>query len=213
MTKPYYAFTDYADAVWDAMNSVDKNMLDIAANTLLDTFVRNRTVYVCGNGGSAAIANHLTCDCMKGVAMDRGTGATLKVHSLARRATFKVHSLACNVPLITAIANDIGYEEVFSRQLEWLSPNMYDVLIVISSSGNSPNIVKAINTAIEKNMRVISITGFDEYNKATQMADCSIHIKSDNYGVIEDVSQSVMHYIAQTLRRTLSDKNPEEIKY
>jgi phosphoheptose isomerase len=202
MTKPYYAFTDYADAVWDAMNSVDKNMLDIAANTLLDTFVRNRTVYVCGNGGSAAIANHLTCDCMKGVAMDRGTGATLKVHSLA-----------CNVPLMTAIANDIGYEEVFSRQLEWLSPNMYDVLIVISSSGNSPNIVKAINTAIDKNMRVISITGFDEYNKAKFYSDFPIHIKSDNYGVIEDVSQSVMHYIAQTLRRTLSDKNPEEIKY
>jgi phosphoheptose isomerase len=202
MTKPYYAFTDYADAVWDAMNSVDKNILDIAANTLLDTFVRNRTVYVCGNGGSAAIANHLTCDCMKGVAMDRGTGATLKVHSLA-----------CNVPLMTAIANDIGYEEVFSRQLEWLSPNMYDVLIVISSSGNSPNIVKAINTAIDKNMRVISITGFDEYNKAKFYSDFPIHIKSDNYGVIEDVSQSVMHYIAQTLRRTLSDKNPEEIKY
>lgn len=198
MSKPFILFNDYTDAVWDAMNSVCQRELGRVIEVMLDAFYNTRKIYVCGNGGSAAIANHLTCDCMKGVATD--------CHK-----TLNVTSLACNVPLITAIANDIGYDDVFSSQVEWQG-NKWDTLIAISSSGNSPNILKAINKAKEKGMRSIAITGFDG-GKAADLADFSLHIKSDNYGVIEDVSQSIMHYIAQTLRRELSDKNPEDIKY
>ena len=200
MTKPLTQFADYTNAVLDAMESIDQTVLANIVGLFEDAFFQMRKIYVCGNGGSAAIANHLTCDCMKGVACDSARGETLNVTSLA-----------CNVPLITAIANDIGYDDVFSSQVEWQG-NRWDILIAISSSGNSPNILKAINKAKDKGMKSIAITGFDG-GKAAELADYSLHIKSDNYGVIEDVSQSIMHYIAQSLRRTLSSKKPEEIKY
>ncbi len=198
MTKPLTTFREYTDAVWEAMESVDANDLFYICRALDDARANGRTIFVCGNGGSAAIANHLVCDCMKGVAVDAGK----HMH---------VTSLACNVPLMTAIANDIGYDEVFSSQLEWQAvPG--DVLIAISSSGESPNIVNALFTARDMGVTTIAISGFSG-GIAVSQANHSVHIKSDNYGVIEDVSQSVMHYIAQTLRRTLSDKNPEDIKY
>jgi D-sedoheptulose 7-phosphate isomerase len=201
MTKPLMNFDEYTAAVQDAMNSVDKTSVEVVISTLQQTFFDSKNVFVCGNGGSAAIADHLTCDCMKGVAMDRGTGISLKVTSLS-----------CNGPLITALANDIGYEHVFSKQVLWQgTPG--DILIVISSSGNSPNIIEAINSAHERSMTTIAITGFDG-GKAAELADHSIHIESNNYGVIEDVSQSIMHYIAQSLRRNLAIlKRPEDIKY
>lgn len=200
MSKPLMTFDNYTDAIWDAMNSVDQKILADIVDRLALAFYKSDRVYTCGNGGSAAIANHLTCDCMKGVATDHEHGDALKVQSLVS-----------NIPLMTAIANDIGYDDVFAKQLEWQG-NMADVLFVISSSGNSPNIIKAINTAKEKGIDIISISGFNG-GDAAALADYSIHIKSDNYGVIEDVSQSIMHYIAQRLRRELSNKNPEDIKY
>jgi phosphoheptose isomerase len=200
MTKPLIKFSDYTDAVWDAMESVSQSALDSVVHILKRVHSNYDTVFVCGNGGSAAIANHLVCDCMKGVATDHRHGKALKVVSLVS-----------NIPLTTAIANDIGYDQVFSKQLEWQFGGE-DVLIVISSSGNSQNIIEVLNTAIEIEMRTIAIVGFDG-GKAAEIADHTIHIKSDNYGVIEDVSQAVMHYIAQALRRDLSNKNSEDIKY
>ena len=200
MSKPLIKFADYTDAVWDAMESVDQDALDAVVSLLKQVHSDYDTVFVCGNGGSAAIANHLVCDCMKGVATDHQHGKALKVVSLVS-----------NIPLTTAIANDIGYDQVFSKQLEW-QLDRDAVLIVISSSGNSPNIIEALNTADMLDMRTIAIVGFDG-GKAAELATHTIHIQSDNYGVIEDVSQAVMHYIAQALRRDLSTKNPEDIKY
>lgn len=198
MTKPIVDFKDYADSVWEAMETVDKDVLRSIVDALKTTRFHERSVYVCGNGGSAAIANHLVCDCMKGVGED-----ALK--------QMKVVSLSSNMPLVTAIANDIGYDDVFSKQLEYQG-ELYDMLIAISSSGNSPNIIKAINKANEMGMITVAIAGFDG-GAASVLAKYSVHIKSNNYGVIEDVSQSVMHFIAQTLRRELSSKDPEDIKY
>lgn len=200
MTNPLRKFSDYSLAIMNAMASVDQRALEKTIVMLTEAFADEKRVYVCGNGGSAAIADHLTCDCMKGIAMDNKYEHTLSVTSLV-----------CNTPLITAIANDLGYEQIFSRQLEWQGEPL-DILIAISSSGNSPNIVEAINKANQLNIFTIAITGF-EGGKAAELAGTSIHIKSDNYGVIEDVSQSIMHYIAQALRRNLSQKSPEEIQY
>lgn len=200
MTKPLNTFNEYSTAVWDAMNNINQSNIDSAIGALVSAYYYKNNIFVCGNGGSAAIADHLTCDVMKGVATDSIDGKTLHVNSLC-----------CNSPLTTAIANDIGYDQVFSKQLEWQA-EPFDVLIAISSSGNSPNIINAIKTAKKKYVTVISITGFDGGEAAT-LANHSIHINSDNYGVVEDVSQSIMHYIAQTLRRMRSNKNPEDIKY
>ncbi len=134
---------------------------------------------------SAAIANHLSCDCLKGI----------------RSATAlrpRVVSLSATVELITAIANDFSYDEVFSFQLSSLAvPG--DLLIAISSSGNSPNIIAALNWAKDNGLRTLAMTGFDG-GAAAGIADVSLHVRADNYGVIEDVHQSLMHLLAQYVR-------------
>jgi phosphoheptose isomerase len=186
------------------MQAVNQNYVDCITSILLDS----RTIYVCGNGGSAAIAEHLACDCVKGVATDSKNDFALNVVSLSS-----------NLPMISAIANDIGYDEVFSKQLQWLSWNLKDfgsyskdTLIVISSSGNSPNIIKAIEKAKEREMNTVAIVGFDG-GKAKELANWTIHIPSDNYGIVEDASQAIMHFMAQEMRRFVSNKNSEDIKY
>ena len=200
MTTPYYTLDSYAAELSRALSTVDLKELDLATRKIYAT---RGNIYVCGNGGSAAIAEHLTCDCMKGVAMETDLGRWLNITSLAS-----------NFPLISAIANDIGYDEVFSKQIEWQvgDHGNDDVLIAISSSGNSPNILNAINKAEEKGMETIAIVGFDG-GDAKQLASIAIHIDSDNYGIIEDASQAIMHFMAQQMRRWASKKDPKDIKY
>ena len=100
--------------------------------------------------------------------------------------------------MISAIANDVGYDYIFSYQIE-MKGNQDDVLIAISASGNSPNIIKALATAKEKGLITIAFVGFDG-GKAKEIADIVIHVEEDNYGIIEDAHQSVMHILAQNLR-------------
>jgi D-sedoheptulose 7-phosphate isomerase len=199
MTTPYYTLDSYAAELSRALSTVDLKELDLATRKIYAT---KGNIYVCGNGGSAAIAEHLTCDCMKGVAMESDLGQWLNITSLAS-----------NFPLISAIANDIGYNEIFSKQIEWqVKDGAADVLIAISSSGNSPNILNAISKAEEKGMETIAIVGFDG-GDAKQLANIVIHIDSDNYGIIEDASQAIMHFMAQLMRRWASNKDPRDIKY
>lgn len=185
----------YAEAYFEQINTahatVDRAALNAAAD-LLDQTVRARAdVFSCGNGGSAAISNHLLCDCLKGV----GNGTLLRP---------RVHSLASAVELITAISNDLSVEEIFALPLSSLA-KAGDLLIVISSSGASRNIVRALETAAEMGVRTIALTGFDG-GQAARMADVSLHVDSANYGVVEDVHQSLMHILAQNLRHAnLSD--------
>lgn len=178
---------DYFVEVKRSHESVSREALRSAAELVCDTISSDRDIFACGNGGSAAIANHLLCDCLKGVSMDT-------------QLRPRVHTLSSTVELITAIANDFSFEEVFSFPLISLS-RPGDLLIVISSSGNSPNIVKALRVAKKLNVKTIAITGFDG-GAASAMADISLHVDSSNYGVIEDVHQSIMHIIAQYTRNS-----------
>lgn len=198
MTKPYLDLHTYADDLAVAIHNIDEFDLDQIVDIMIQAMGSSKTIFTCGNGGSAAISEHLSCDCMKGVATDTELYP-------------KIISLASNVSVMTAIANDIGYDEVFSKQIEWQG-RRNDVLIAISSSGNSPNICKALQTAKAKCMKTIAIVGFDG-GAALDYSDVYLHIESNNYGIVEDASQALMHFIAQTIRRTQSDKNPEEIKY
>ena len=129
----------------------------------------------------------MQCDHVKGV-------------RTATDLTPRVHSLSTNVELVTAIANDLGYENIFSYQLQSQS-EPGDVLIAVSSSGGSPNIVQALTWARDHGLRTIAITGFDG-GAARTVADVSIHVESTNYGVIEDLHQSVMHALAQYIRHS-----------
>ncbi len=167
--------------------SLDPAALDRAAALLLHAYVRGSAVFSCGNGGSAAIANHLQCDHLKGV----------------RTATDlmpRVVSLSSSIELLTAIANDIGYEESFVYQLQ-AQARPGDVLIAISSSGRSDNIVRALEWARSNGLRTIALTGFDG-GAARMLAEVSIHVECANYGVIEDLHQTAMHAMAQYIRQS-----------
>jgi phosphoheptose isomerase len=180
-------FAAYADEVAQAWKTIDLGALDRAAEILLDAYTRRLGVFSCGNGGSASIANHLVCDHMKGV--------RTKTDLVPR-----VISLSNNVELLTAIANDLSYDSVFTYQLQ-SQASIGDVLIAISSSGRSANIVGALTWARDHGLRTIAITGFDG-GRARQVAEVAIHADCDNYGVIEDLHQAVMHALAQFTRQS-----------
>jgi phosphoheptose isomerase len=180
-------FDGYAEATSRAASSVDPAALDKAAAILLAAYTRGAWVFSCGNGGSAAIANHLQCDHAKGI-------------RTATDLVPRVLSLSASVELLTAIANDIAYEDVFAYQLQSQAA-AGDVLIAISSSGQSANIVRALTWARDHELHTIALTGFDGGDART-VADVSIHVDGANYGIVEDLHQAVMHALAQYIRQS-----------
>ena len=194
-------FYNYANDIYDAAHSVDRDAVYSLYNEIVVNIVAGTPIYTFGNGGSAAIAEHLTCDFNKGIYTD---------------VKFKMHfrCLSSNIPTITAIANDIGYDEVFSKQLEYYhdSERITGLAIAISSSGNSPNIVKGLETARKLGIKTAALVGFDGGIVAKyHLADILIHASSNNYGITEDVHMMIAHSIAQNFRRTycLSGTTPK----
>lgn len=177
----------YAEEFARTWQTIDLAALDRAAEILLDVYTRRAGVFSCGNGGSASIANHLQCDHVKGVRTKT---------DLAPR----VVSLSNNVELLTAIANDIAYEDVFVYQLQ-SQAIAGDVLVAISTSGRSANIVRALTWARENSLRTIALTGF-EGGASRTLADVALHFSGTNYGIIEDLHQAVMHLLAQYVRHS-----------
>jgi D-sedoheptulose 7-phosphate isomerase len=176
----------YAEEVAKAFATLDQAAFRKAAATLEAAVARNATIFTCGNGGSAAIANHMVCDHTKGTRADTDI--------LPR-----VHSLVANIEINTAIANDLSYDQVFSYQLQsYAAPG--DVLVTISSSGNSPNIVNAVQWAKDHGITTIAMTGFAG-GKSRDLADVTLHVAAHNYGIVEDVHQSLMHALAQFMRQ------------
>jgi len=180
-------FGAYAEEISRASKTIESAALDRAASVLLEAYARGARMFSCGNGGSASIANHIQCDHVKGVR----TTTDLSPDVL---------SLSSNVELLTAIANDLGYENVFAYQLQSQS-RPGDVLVAVSSSGRSPNIVQALTWARDNGLRTIAITGFDG-GAARAVAEVSVHVDCTNYGVIEDLHQAIMHALAQYIRQS-----------
>ena len=178
---------DYFNELAWAASSIDLEQVDRAASCSLTRYTAGATVFSCGNGGSAAISNHLQCDHLKGVRTETDLSP-------------RVVSLSTNVELLTAIANDIGYEDVFTYQLQSQS-RPGDILIAISSSGRSPNIVGALKWARKQDMHTIALTGF-EGGDAKDVAEVAVHVNCKNYGIVEDLHQSVMHALAQYIRQS-----------
>ncbi|OAN49160.1 phosphoheptose isomerase [Paramagnetospirillum marisnigri] len=175
----------YSEKIAQALASVPKSALAAAEILLSGAMEADAHVYVCGNGGSAAISNHLVCDHVKGIQTD----TSLKP---------RVHSLSATIEMITAIANDLDYAEVFAYQLRTFA-RPGDVLITISSSGDSENVVRAIQWAKANGVGTIALTGFTG-GRTAKLADANLHVSADNYGIIEDVHQSLMHVLAQFIR-------------
>lgn len=184
--------TSYFAQVAAAAATVDRDRLREAAGILARAYAGGGFAYSCGNGGSAAIANHLVCDHCKLVQTDT-------------QLRPRVVSLSSAIEMITAIGNDISYDEIFIYQLRCLA-RPGDVLITISSSGDSENIVRVASWAKDNEIPVISMTGFSG-GRSAEMADVNLHVEGDNYGVIEDVHQSLMHILAQYIRQAHMDEH------
>ena len=175
-----------------ASASIDCSQLEKAADLLLKSYENNNDVYVCGNGGSAAISNHFVCDHGKLLA----TNTALLP---------RVHSLSTNIEVITAIANDISYDDIFAHQLKLLA-KPGDVVVTVSSSGDSENVVRAAKWSRKLGLDVISMTGFSG-GRTAEVSSVNIHVDGDNYGVIEDTHHSIMHILGQFLRLSAMDED------
>ena len=174
----------YIDNIHKAINDTEFKNLEISTKEILKTIKRNGCIYVCGNGGSAAIANHYVVDFLK----------FFRENTNLRP---KIFSLSNNIETVTAISNDIDYKKVFSYQAENYC-NKNDLLVIISSSGNSESIKEIIKFAKKNKVKTIGFSGFrGGYLKKN--SDISIHINFNNYGISEDAHHILMHIQLQYL--------------
>src|SRR4051812_18738557 len=165
------------------------NSITRIVSSFLDAFAEQRTVYVFGNGGSAASASHLMCDINKGASAP-GDGKRPRVMALTD-----------NVSLISAWANDFGYERIFSEQLKtFVKPR--DVAFAVSTSGDSPNILLALETAKEYGALTVGLAGC-QGGQMKALCDVCAVVPSENVQVIEDLHHAMMHSIFTTVRESL----------
>jgi len=198
-TKKYLKSSDYFDDYISTkdllLKKIDQKILNKIIQEILNSIKNKRDFFSCGNGGSAATAEHLSCDFSKGSC----TNTNLN---------FKVFSLNSNVALMTAIANDISYDDVFSYQL-----NRYgkanDVLLAFSVSGTSKNIIKCTKIAKQKKIKIISFTGFNG-GVLKKLSNYNVNFPSNNFGIVEDCHLTIMHFISQYIRN-LRFKNGSKI--
>lgn len=172
------AIKQYIETEIETLNSLDFGIIDNIMIEIKESQKRGNTIYICGNGGSAATASHFCCDFNKGVS----GGSANNMNFIC---------LSDNIPTMMAIANDISYDEIFSYQIKnRIKPG--DLLLVISASGNSRNIVKAIEIAKEKGNKIIGLCGYDG-GKVKLLSDICFHVKSNNMQIVEDVHMMLDH--------------------
>jgi phosphoheptose isomerase len=176
---------DYYARFVRVLESFDKRSLEGVLGVLDRVAAGDGTLWIAGNGGSAAISDHAVCD-------------TTKLTYVEGKPVFRSISLASNGPMLTALGNDFSYDEVFERQLQYYAQTG-DAVMVVSSSGNSPNVVRACEWAKARGLPTIALVGFSG-GKLARLADHVVHIAVDNYGMAEDAHQSVMHVLTQYLR-------------
>ena len=175
-------YKDKFDSALQNLVITDKQGANESIHDLVDCFLRERsarnTVSFIGNGGSAGIAVHMTADFLK--------NGKMRTHSMFDPAT------------ITCLANDYGYEHVFSKQLEIVA-NPGDLLVAISSSGNSPNIINAAETAKKMGYKVMTFTGFKPDNKLRQMGDINVYVPCMEYGIVESIHNMILQQIVDEI--------------
>src|ERR1700730_5319156 len=184
----------YFQGVSGVLRKLPFAVIDEVTNALWDAYQRNRTVFVFGNGGSAALASHSACDLGKGTAINGN-----------RR--FRVLSLTDNVPLMTAWANDQRYDDIFAEQLKPFVQKD-DVVFAISGSGKSPNVLNGLQVARDTGARTIGLTGF-QGGEMKLLCDLCVVIPSENMQIIEDFHVSVTHSIFTMLRDRICETGCE----
>ena len=170
----------YKEQLLQAIESVDLGMVSEAIGILSRARAEGRAIFVCGNGGSASMASHFATDLVKGASFGRDT-------------RFRVMALTDSLPTITAYSNDVSYECVFVEQLKnFAQPG--DVVVAVSSSGNSPNVLRAIEYGNTIGCRTIGLSGRDG-GKLGPLAQLNIQVSHPHTGRIEDLHMIVLHMI------------------
>lgn len=175
----------YIETEIEVLNNLNLDELNDAVNAIMDARVRGGTIYTMGNGGSAATASHMVCDFAKGAS------------ELIGGSRFHVVCLSDNTPIMMAIANDFCYEDVFVYQLrDQLKPE--DLVIAISGSGNSENVIRAVQYAKELGTPVVGITGYSG-GRLRELADYSMHVNIDDMQIAEDVHMMFDHMMMRVI--------------
>ncbi|MDI9569366.1 MAG: SIS domain-containing protein [Pseudomonadota bacterium] len=182
-------YHDYRERLERSIRNLDLAKLCRLADALWETWKAKRQVFICGNGGSAVNAMHMANDFLYGV-------------SKGRRKAIRVHALTANQSVLTCLANDLSYAEIFSYQLGVLAQRN-DILIALSGSGNSPNVVRAIEKAKELGMITFAVLGYDG-GRCLEIAEDAVHVPVNDMQVAEDLQLVVGHMVMQWLHRRLS---------
>ena len=177
-------FRDYAARLQKTLAAADLAPVETLAEAVLEAWRAGRSVYLCGNGGSAGNAIHLVNDLIYGAVQGRGPGV-------------RAHALSANAAVLTCLANDTDYSEVFALQLQTFG-QPGDILLALSGSGNSPNILKAIEAGRALGMKTFAILGFSG-GKARALVDVPIHFPVDDMQISEDLQLIVGHMVMQWL--------------
>ena len=183
---------DYISLEIETLKKLDVDAINEALNLLMETAKNHKRIYVFGNGGSSATASHIQNDFGKGV-------------SEYVEDKFRFQCLNDNVPTVMAIANDIGFEEIFRFQLRGvIEPG--DVVIAISGSGNSANVINAVEYAKEQGIKIIGMTGFSG-GKLKELSDISLHAPINSMQVTEDIHMIFDHLMMSMFYQHLCGKN------
>ena len=186
----------YFEQLANTIRRLPLERVDQIADILVSVYDRQRTVFIFGNGGSAALASHFACDLGKGT-----------VNGSEKR--FRVMALTDNVPLMTAWANDSHYEDIFSEQLaNFAAPG--DLAFAISASGNSPNVLKALKTAKQAGCITAGLAGFSG-GRMCALCDACIVVPCDNMQIIEDLHLCVAHSLFTCVRAKITEADSSQI--
>ncbi len=190
---PTEYFREYSKYFFHLLANLDYNTIEKITNVILEKSKQGKTIFLIGNGGSAATASHFVTDLSHGILFKN-------------KPLIKAVSLVDNIPLLTAISNDKGYEKVFTDQIRNLF-RKEDILMAISASGSSPNLVEAVNLVKKMGGITIGLVGFDG-GKLAKICDYVIQVQTekDQYGPVEDVHIFLGHIITSYLGLSLSKK-------
>lgn len=177
-------YSQYVNDLKEQLDRFDWQLLDLLVEACQELITHGRRLYICGNGGSAGNAMHLANDFLYGVSP-----------KLAK--ALKVEALPANSAVLTCLGNDIGYENIFSRQLE-VKGEAGDVLLVLSGSGNSANILNALEMAKQKQMISFAILGYDG-GTAKKLADRALHFPVNDMQIAEDLQMVMGHLLMRRL--------------
>ena len=172
----------YSQRLIESLTNLEEDQLSNFATALLDSWLEGNSVFFCGNGGSAGNAIHLANDFIYGAGLGLGKG-------------LKVEALSANSAVITCLANDVGYEEIFSEQIR-VKGQKGDILVALSGSGNSPNILRALEISNTLGLKTFAILGFDG-GKAKNLAQYALHFPVQDMQIAEDLQLIVGHMCMQ----------------